>query len=79
MLLLRYRWRYLSAVARREAPAAVRKDRGHHRSALFGAPLPFGEDKKFALPAFGLLERMKTAIARAASRRGDTRARAAKR
>jgi hypothetical protein len=31
--------------ARREAPAAVRKDRGRHRLALFGAPLPFGEDK----------------------------------
>ena len=50
MLLLRYRWRYLSAVARREAPAAVRKDRGHHRSALFGAPLPFGEDKILRYP-----------------------------
>ena len=34
--------RYLSAgVARREAPAAIRKDCGHHRFALFGAPSPF--------------------------------------
>jgi hypothetical protein len=27
-------------LARRKAPAALRKDRGHHRFALFGAPSP---------------------------------------
>ena len=28
-------------LARREAPAALRKESGHHRFALFGAPSPF--------------------------------------
>src|SRR4051794_8360104 len=43
--------RYLSAgVARREAPAVVRKDHGHHRFALLGAPLPFAGESLLHSP-----------------------------